>query len=89
MADRSGIIIRSVESVEEMRALERLQLDVWQMGELEVVPARTMHAIAYNGGLLLGAYDGDALVGFIFAVIGTVQGLDTRVDQVAAARLQL
>lgn len=59
------------------------------MDEMEVIPARTMHAIAYNGGLLLGAYDDDEVIGFIFGVIGTVQGLDTRVDQVAAARLQL
>jgi len=85
----ASIIIRPVESVADLQQLERLQLTIWDMDEMEVVPARTMHAIAYNGGLLLGAYDGEEVIGFIFAVIGTVQGLEQRVDQVAAARLQL
>lgn len=89
MADRHSITIRAVESIADIEKLETLQLTIWDMGEMEVIPARTMHAIAYNGGLLLGAYDGDEVIGFIFAVIGTVQGLDTRIDQVAAARLQL
>lgn len=84
-----SIIIRPVESVADLRKLESLQITIWNMSEMEVVPARTMHAISYNGGLLLGAYDGDEVIGFIFAVIGTVQGLEQRVDQVAAARLQL
>lgn len=84
-----SIVIRPVESVADLHKLERLQLTIWDMDEMEVVPARTMHAIAYNGGLLLGAYDGEEVIGFIFAVIGTVQGLEQRVDQVAAARLQL
>ena len=84
-----SIKIRPVETVADLRKLESLQITIWNMSEMEVVPARTMHAISYNGGLLLGAYDGDEVVGFIFAVIGTVQGLEQRVDQVAAARLQL
>lgn len=89
MADMHSITIRAVETAADLKRLEWLQLAIWDMDELEVVPARTMHAIAHNGGLLLGAYDGDEIVGFIFAVIGTVQGLEQRVDQVAAARLQL
>ena len=89
MVNRDTITIRPVESQADLRRLETLQIEIWQMDEMEVVPARTMHAIAYNGGLLLGAYDGQDLVGFIFAVVGTVQGLEQRIDQVAAARLQL
>jgi len=83
------ISIRPVERSADLKKIEDLQRVVWQASDLQVIPARTLHAIAYNGGLLLGAYDGDEVVGFIFAVIGTVQGLDKRVDQVAAARLQL
>lgn len=83
------ISIRPVERSADLKKIEDLQRVIWQTGDLQVIPARTLHAIAYNGGLLLGAYDGDEVVGFIFAVIGTVQGLDKRVDQIAAARLQL
>lgn len=83
------ISIRPVERSADLKKVEDLQREIWQAGDLQVIPARTLHAIHFNGGMLLGAFDGDELVGFIFAVIGTVQGLDKRVDQVAAARLQL
>lgn len=83
------IEIRSIESNEELRKLETLQKRAWDMEDIEIIPARTMHAIWYNGGVLLGAYDGDELVGFVFGVLGTVRGLHNRIDQVAAARLQL
>jgi predicted GNAT superfamily acetyltransferase len=83
------IEIRSIQSPEDVCKLETLQKLAWDMPDIEVIPARTMHAIQYNGGLLLGAYDGDELVGFVFGVLGTVRGLHNRIDQVAAARLQL
>jgi predicted GNAT superfamily acetyltransferase len=84
-----AIEIRAIEAVSELRTLEELQRVIWDMDDIDVIPGRTMHAMAYNGGVLLGAYDGERLVGFVFGVLGTVQGLTDRVDQVAAARLQL
>ena len=84
-----AIEIRSVETQADYRRLEELQRVIWKMEDVEVIPGRTMHAIDFNGGLLLGAYDGEALIGFVLGIIGTVQGLNKRVDQVAAARLQL
>lgn len=83
------IDIRRVEADADFRKLEELQRVIWNMADVEVIPGRTMHAIDFNGGVLFGAYDGDEIIGFVFGVIGTVQGLNQRVDQVAAARLQL
>ena len=84
-----NISIQPIERWTDLTTVEDLQREIWQASDLQVIPARTLHAISHNGGLLLGAYDAEKVVGFIFAVIGTVQGLDKRVDQVAAARLQL
>ncbi len=84
-----AIDIRRVKDDADFRKLEDLQRLIWNMVDIEVIPARTMHAIDFNGGVLLGAYDGEELIGFVFGVIGTVQGLNQRIDQVAAARLQL
>jgi predicted GNAT superfamily acetyltransferase len=84
-----SIDIRPVKENSDLRKLEELQRLIWNMDDVDVIPGRTMHAIDFNGGVLLGAYDGGELVGFVFGVIGTVQGLDKRIDQVAAARLQL
>src|SRR5690606_17330820 len=83
------IEIRTIESTEDAHKLEEIQRRAWDMPDIEIIPGRTMHAIQFNGGLLLGAYDGEELVGFVFGVLGTVQGLHNRIDQVAAARLQL
>lgn len=83
------IDIRRVEANDDIRKLEELQRVIWKLDDVDIIPGRTMHAIDFNGGVLLGAYDGDEVIGFVFGVIGTVQGLNQRVDQVAAARLQL
>jgi chorismate synthase len=78
-------IVRSA----DYEAVEQIQIAVWGMSDIELIPGRFMHALQHNGAPLLGAYDSDKLVGFVLGVIGTVEGLHERVDQVAAARLQM
>jgi chorismate synthase len=83
------ITIQPILKPADYDALEQIQLAVWGMSEIELIPGRFMHALQHNGASLLGAYDGDKLVGFVLGVIGTMEGLHDRVDQVAAARLQM
>lgn len=83
------IIIRPVQGLDEMREIEELQMNVWGKNEREMMPAHLLHALQHNGAPLLGAYDGSKMVGFTLAVLGTVEGLTDRVDQVAAARLKM
>jgi predicted GNAT superfamily acetyltransferase len=78
-----------VTSVTDARQLEEIQRVTWNMSELEVLPGRFLHALQFNGACLLGAYDGSELVGFVFGLLGTVEGLVDRIDQIAAARLQM
>jgi predicted GNAT superfamily acetyltransferase len=85
----SALDIRLANSVPDMEQIEELQRVTWGMPEVEVLPARFLHAMRYNGCPVLGAYDGQRIVGFVFGVLGTVEGLDERIDQVAAARLQM
>lgn len=84
-----AIEIQPIEEHSDHRKLEELQRVIWNMADVDVIPGRTMHAIDFNGGVLLGAFDDDEVVGFVFGVIGTVRRLEKRVDPVAAARLQL
>ncbi|MCA9940770.1 MAG: hypothetical protein KC418_19165 [Anaerolineales bacterium] len=84
-----NIIIKSITNIDDYHKIEDLQRRIWGMTDLETIPARFMHALAHNGASLLGAYDGDKLVGFNFGVLGTAEGLRDRVDQVAAARLKM
>jgi chorismate synthase len=62
-----NLSIRPLRTVAELRACEAMQRQVWAMpDDLEVVPVHLLVAVQRNGGLLLGAFDADRLVGFVF-----------------------
>jgi predicted GNAT superfamily acetyltransferase len=64
------IIIRKCESLDDFHRCVDLQREIWGEADLEVEPA-TMFVVAANtGGEVLGAFDGDRLVGYTLAVIG-------------------
>jgi predicted GNAT superfamily acetyltransferase len=65
------ISIRPLSSLDEYTACEELQRRVWAMpDDLEVVPLHLLVAVEKNGGLLLGAFDGSELVGFVLGFPG-------------------
>jgi len=72
-----------------MGAIEEIQLLIWGKDEREIMPGHLLHALQHNGAALLGAFDGSKLVGFTLAVLATVEDLNNRIDQVAAARLKM
>jgi len=61
--------IRLLEKPEEMAAIEDLQRVVWR-SDREIVPVHILMAFAHNGGIVLGAYVGDRLVGVVFGFSG-------------------
>jgi predicted GNAT superfamily acetyltransferase len=67
---QTGLVIRQVSSIEDAVQIEKVQKLAWGMPDIEVIPSRLMHALEHNGALLLGAYDGDRVVGFAFGLIG-------------------
>ncbi len=56
-------IIRLIETPEEMDSVQELQRLVWPGSETEVIPAHALLAVVHNGGLLLGAFVNEKLVG--------------------------
>lgn len=69
------ISIRPIQTIAEYRACEALQRRVWAMpDDLEVVPLHLLVTVHKDGGLLLGAFDGEELVGFVFGFLGRGQG---------------
>ena len=62
--------IKLIENIDEMHRVEELQRQVWQEGETEIVPAHLINSVVHNGGLLLGAYADEVLVGFVFGFSG-------------------
>lgn len=66
----SKITIRLLETPEEITQTEDLQRLVWPGSETEIVPAHLLITAVHNGGLVLGAFDGEQLVGFVFGFPG-------------------
>ncbi len=62
--------IKVIESIEEMEKVEEIQRQVWQEAEPATVPAHLMNSAVHNGGLLLGAFVEQELVGFVFGFLG-------------------
>jgi len=62
----SNITIREINDVAQMRAVEELQKEVWGIPDLDVVPMTHLVAAREAGGVLIGAFDGDALLGFVY-----------------------
>src|SRR4026207_1771522 len=62
----SIVTIRTIDDVGQMRAVEELQKEVWGIPDLDVVPLTQLVAAKEAGGVLIGAFDGDTLVGFVY-----------------------
>jgi chorismate synthase len=58
--------IREIDKHPEMRAVEELQKEVWGIPDLDVVPFTHLVAAKEAGGVLIGAFDGENLVGFVY-----------------------
>jgi predicted GNAT superfamily acetyltransferase len=67
------IYIRHLETPRELAAVEELQKKVWLGDDIEVVPAHLLQAAMHGGGVLIGAFDDNALVGFVFGFPGFEQ----------------
>lgn len=70
----SSIVIREIAAISEMRAVEALQREVWGCDDLEVFPALAMIPLREVGAVLLGAFAGEELVGFVFGFPGLEAG---------------
>jgi len=68
------IIVRSYTDVEELRNFVTLQKEVWGFADSELVPLRIFSLAPKIGGQSIGAWDGNRLVGFAFAIPGTRNG---------------
>lgn len=81
----SRVRIRELHSSGDMRQVERLQSILWPGSQRDVVPSHFLLAVAHNGGLVIGAFEGDRLVGFVVGFLGTEAGGPKKV---ANARLK-
>lgn len=82
----STIVIRDIDGVSELRAVEALQKEVWGCADLDVVPLTMFVAGREVGAILIGAYDGESLVGFVYGFTGYENGHLTHHSHMLAVR---
>ena len=73
-AASAGIVIRKCCVLEEFHACVKLQQEIWDEEDLEIEPSTMFVVASLTGGQVLGAFDGEKLVGFTMAVVGVRHG---------------
>ncbi|HEY2461071.1 MAG TPA: GNAT family N-acetyltransferase [Candidatus Acidoferrum sp.] len=64
------LTIRRCESLPEYDACVALQRKIWREADLEIAPSSVFVVASLTGGEVLGAFQGDELVGYALAVAG-------------------
>jgi predicted GNAT superfamily acetyltransferase len=63
-------MIKIIENMNEMHQAVELQRLIWQESETDIIPAHLMNSAVHSGGLLIGAFVDQELVGFVFGFPG-------------------
>jgi len=63
-------VIRLLETPDDMVLVEELQRAVWPGSETDVVPAHVFITAVHNGGIAIGAFNEEQLIGFVFGFPG-------------------
>jgi predicted GNAT superfamily acetyltransferase len=58
---------RILETIREFEQAVEVEIAVWGLNPRDCVPLAMLRAVIHTGGVVLGAYDGDAMVGMAFA----------------------
>lgn len=67
----TDLVIRRLTTVKEFDRAVDLQKIYWGSDGEALVPMHMLHSITHNGGHVLGAYDGEVMIGFVMGFIGT------------------
>jgi predicted GNAT superfamily acetyltransferase len=71
---KPAIVIRDLQSLDDLRRVESLEQEVWGISDRDVLPLTMIVATKEAGSIWLGAFDGAQLVGFAFGFVGTERG---------------
>ena len=69
-----SIVIRDLETFDDLSQVEAVEREVWGVSDRDVVPLALAVANQAAGNLWIGAFEGARLVGFAFGFLGTEHG---------------
>ena len=67
-------VLRNCTTLDEFRACVALQKEVWGFSDAELVPLRIFSLAPKIGGQVVGAWEGESLIGFAMAIPGNRRG---------------
>ena len=62
--------IDAIETIDGFRQCLAIQQQTWRFDDLDIVPLHVLVTAAHTGGLVLGAWVQDQLVGFVQGFVG-------------------
>lgn len=68
------IVIRDIETLDEMHEVEQLQREIWGVSEVDVLPALALRPQKEVGAVLMGAFAEGRMIGFVFGFPGILNG---------------
>jgi predicted GNAT superfamily acetyltransferase len=68
---------RDLKTLEEYAQVVELERVIWGPGYVEVVPVPILAPTVLRGGILIGAFDGNRMVGFVYSMAGIKHGRPT------------
>ncbi|MGA8150501.1 MAG: hypothetical protein WB952_06090 [Terriglobales bacterium] len=71
---KTGVILRNLESFDDLKQAEALEKEVWQLSDLDTTPLTLAVATKEAGAIWVGAFDGEKLVGFAFGFLALEHG---------------
>ena len=71
----TGVVVRKCAALQEFHACVALQREIWGESDLEVEPVTGFVVASETGGQVLGAFDGNRLVGYTLALAGFRDGV--------------
>jgi predicted GNAT superfamily acetyltransferase len=83
---KPAILIRDVESFDDLRRVEALEKEVWDLADIDVTPLTLTIALKAAGSICIGAFDRKELAGFVLGFLGTEQGKLTVHSHMLAVR---
>ena len=79
-------VIREINQLNEMLELEQFQKEIWGVEDREVFPALAMVPLKEVGGVIIGAFEAERLIGFVLGFPGFEAGHCTLHSDMLAVR---
>ena len=64
------VTYRDLHTLDEFAAVVALEREIWGPGYDEVVPVPILAVTSHRGGILVGAFDRDRMIGFVYSLPG-------------------